>query len=388
MYRELIVRLVRCKNIHRTTVILLAVLTLGLTASPFAAVIVDFKQSANNETNGTIQGLGNVHWINSIVQSSNSVYYEGMGNYQRSIFAETPITTGNIHTLTFSHQFTKGGIHAYDFLVSWDQAHADNAAALGVPIQINQCGEVIGPPASLDDSCANLHSSGFFVDVEVPDDPYISKDGSTASKIAAYEAIRGNRTIRIYGNAPISNASLSLCHDVVNEDDDGDSYALYTLTWTSTSSQILTEMAGHLAITGTDNTGMNWGPGLGSSQINGGPYHFKLDKLGGSISNAATCPQVQSQQTSLGSQDNQIKGADILVPCPTCEISGPIGPFCPGSAAQVYSVTLDGTCPDQSTITWSITENTSGAFFDGGNTGTSVSVNPGPNCGGFTLTSS
>ncbi|HXF48902.1 MAG TPA: FlgD immunoglobulin-like domain containing protein [Verrucomicrobiae bacterium] len=372
----------RCSNVFRTTVLLLAVLTLGLTTVAFGNVIVDFRQSANNETNGTIQGLGNVHWINSIVQSSNSRYYEGMSNFQRALFAQTPATTGNIHTLTLSHQFTKGGIHAYDFLTSWAQGIADDGAALGVPIQINQCGIEIGPPNTLVDSCNALHSA-FFVDVDIPDDPYISKDGSTAAKIAAYEAIRGNRTVRIYGNAPISNASMTVSHDVANGADNGDSYAKYVLQWTSSSSQILVEMAGHLAISG-DGTGMTWGPGLGSSQINGGPYHFKLDALGGALAANGT----QTQVTSLGSQDNQIKGADILVPCPTCAVSGPTGPLCPGSAAQSYSVSITGTCTNQSAITWSLSNNTSGASFNGGNTGTSVSVNPGSSCGSFTLTSS
>src|SRR2546430_1670876 len=49
------------------------------------ASTVDFRQGANNETNGTVTGLGNVHWINSIVQQSNSVYFEGMSVPERLI---------------------------------------------------------------------------------------------------------------------------------------------------------------------------------------------------------------------------------------------------------------------------------------------------------------
>src|SRR5262249_4419361 len=65
--------------------------------------------------------------------------------------------------------------------------------------------------------------------------------------------------------------------------------------------EILIEMAGHLALSGNPaNNGIAWGVGDGASQINGGPYHFKLN---GSLDGI-----------SLGSQDNQIKGADILVP--------------------------------------------------------------------------
>src|SRR5262249_52660843 len=117
-----------------------------------------FRQSANNETNGTVTGLGNIHWINSIVQASNSRYFEGMSNFQRTIFTGVPATTGNVHTLSFSHQFTKAGIHAYDFLTSWEQAKADDAAALVVAIQLNECGKEIGPPASLSTTCGPLRA--------------------------------------------------------------------------------------------------------------------------------------------------------------------------------------------------------------------------------------
>jgi hypothetical protein len=79
-------------------------------------IACDFRQSANNETNGAVQGLGNVHWINSIVQSSNSSWHEGMSNFQRVFITDIPATTNNIHSLKFKHMFTKGGIHAYDFI--------------------------------------------------------------------------------------------------------------------------------------------------------------------------------------------------------------------------------------------------------------------------------
>ena len=58
------------------------------------------------------------------------------------------------------------------------------------------------------------------------------------------------------------------------------------------------EMAGHLGV-GRDPTlnNISWALGKGSSNISGGPYHFKLDELDGN---------------ALGSQDNQIKSSAIL----------------------------------------------------------------------------
>jgi len=357
-------------------------------------VVVDWKQSANNETNGTITGLGNIHWIGSIVQSSNSRYFEGMSNMQRALFTDVPGTTANVHTLTFDHQSTKGGIHAYDFLTSWTQAVTDDQIALGLPgppitIQLHPCGEDIGPPGSLGATCVSLRGSATatagpgacptcVVDVVVPDDTYVSKDGSTATKIAAYEAGHGNRTLRLYGNTPITGASVAVCHTVAAGADTGDSFAEYILTWTSTSDQILVETAGHLAVSGDDATGFNWGPGLGSSQIAGGPYHFRLNQLGGAVTNGTTCPATQGEVTSLGSQDNQIKGADILVPPPPCGITGP-ATACAGATPLNYSANT-GT---GLTYVWSFVGSANGATFCSGTTASTVCVTAGT--GNFTL---
>src|SRR5262249_13363842 len=289
------------------------------------------------------------------------------------------------HSLSFSHQFTKGGIHAYDFLTSYAQAKANDEAALGVPIALNPCGVDIGPPVNLGLTCVALRGSatatvgpracvGGAVDVDIPDDPYMSKDGLTATRIAAYEATNGNRTIRLYGNAPITVAALTLSHSVAPAGDTADSDVNYVLTWQSTSTTILVEMAGHLAVTG-DGTGVSWGPGLGSSQISGGPYHFNLDKLGGAVVGGA-----QTEVTSLGSQDNQIKGADVLVPCPTCSVAGPTS-ICAGST-NTYTETITGTC-NSPVINWSITGNGS---ISGATTGTSVNVIAGGGAGSYTIT--
>jgi hypothetical protein len=324
-------------------VFLTAFFVLGFAASASGAVSVDFRQSANNETNGAITGLGNIHWIGSIVQSSNSVYYEGMGNLQRTVFTEIPATTGDVHTLTFRHQATKAGIHAYDFLTSWEQARLDDEALLGVAYSMNECGEEIGPPHDLDTICQALHgASGYFIDVEVPDDPYVSKDGSTASRIAAYEAVRGNRTIRVYGNAPISSGSMTVSHDVAPGGDTGDSFAEYVLTVNTTSTQLVIEMSGHLALGGDPAFNpMAWGIGLGSSDISGGPYHFKLEGLGGELDGNGD----QTEYISLGSQDNQIKGADILRLPPICDVTPSSDAVCVGGSATFTDNSTGGTPP-------------------------------------------
>ena len=251
---------------------------------------VDFKQYA------TIGDLTVKHWINSILQASNSIYYEGMSVPQRPIFWDIASTAGNNHFLTLSHEATKGGTHAYDFLTAWNQGN-DPILPL-IP-----WGENIGPPNTLGATAQFLHnapgSGAYEYFVNVPNDPFISKDGSTQARINAYELKYGDRFIRICGNQPITSAVLTLVgHDVANGADTGDSFINYQLSWTSASDQIMVELSGHLSMSGDPAINpIAWGVGLGSSMVNGGPYHFKLDYL---------------DTYSLGSQDNQIKGADIL----------------------------------------------------------------------------
>ncbi|MDO8614304.1 MAG: hypothetical protein Q7T33_01030 [Dehalococcoidia bacterium] len=256
-------------------------------------LVTDFKQCSNENPT-----LGDCVWIGSILQDNNSMYFESMSTPQRLVLKEVASTSGNVHDLTFSHQATKGGIHSYDWLTSYGQA-ISGAAAAGIPfndLNGQACAADIGPPASLAGICTSLRTTGYSFVVSIPDDTYVDgTEGSTLTRITAFEVAFGNRTIKIYGEDPITAASFtSLSH---SGPDTGDSDVNYTLTWTSTSETILIELGGHLAVTGTA-VGWGWGAGQGASQIGGGPYHFKLSTLDGD---------------SLGSQDNQIKGADVQV---------------------------------------------------------------------------
>ena len=178
------------------------------TAGTALSQSVDFKQAANNDSPYL---LGDVHWITSILQASDSVYYEGMSVAQRVMFVSIPATTGNVHTLTLRHQATKGGKHAYDYMTSWPQALASDNAVLGtntILTSLNECGPNLGPPNTMPATCNTLHSSGYFLDVDIPDVMGNSNvAGNIDASIAAYETSMGNRTVRIWGDAPITAGS-------------------------------------------------------------------------------------------------------------------------------------------------------------------------------------
>lgn len=257
-----------------------------------AVVSVDFMQCSNDNPPDP---TGDCSWINGIIQQNNSTYVEGMSVPQRLLFTDIEPTVDDVHTLTFAHDSTKNGVHAYDWLTSYDQA-VEAADDNGITLTLDECGEMIS--GTFETICQDLHTGGISTTADVPDDPFVSANPpgeDYQSRIDAYEATSGNRTIEILADAAISNATLSLVHDpAADQSDDGDSEIVYTLIWESAATDILIEMAGHLAV--GDNGDDAWGAGLGASSINGGPYHFMLGTLDG---------------MPLGSMDNQIQASAV-----------------------------------------------------------------------------
>ncbi len=342
------------------SVLPLLVLTWG-SASFAQPLSVDFRQAANNDK---VLSLGNVQWTNGALQRNNSAYYEGMSVPQRIMLMNIKSTPGNQHTLTFEHAAAKNGVHAYDFLTSYDQAvdAADAIAGPGVLVNLNACGGQMGPPATMQATCATLRTNGFSALVPVPDGMGTLLGRSIAARITSYETRFGNRTIRIYGNAPITSAAL-----VFTGYTSGNSpVAQYTLSWSSSSTTVLVEMAAHLAL-GVDapnaGTGIGYGSGLGAGSISGAPFHVKLARLDG---------------TSLGSRDNQILSSVVRTNI-LCSATGP-NPVCSGTQ-NIYSFL--GT--QNSTVTWSLSSNSNNASILGAPSGSSVIVQAGRGGGGYVV---
>ena len=334
---------------------------IGVTVSQ--PLSVDFKQAANNHSPNA---LGEVYWINSIVQHNNSAYYEGMSVPQRLMFTNVPATNMNMHTLRFTHQASKNGKHAYDFLTSYNQALAASSAIGGptILVDLNECGPATGPPSSTSATCASIRSGPYSYTVNIPDAMGTVLSHNVATRVANYESRFGNRTIKIYGNAAIYSASLSFGGYGSGQE----AKAEYTLTWSSASTTILVELAGHLAM-GLDaagaGTGIGYGGGLGAGSIPGSSFHFSLNSL---------------DAVSLGNRDNQIMGSAVGLNI-ACDVGGP-DIVCAGTQiAYAFNTSVRGL-----TYSWSLSNNTSGASIAGSSTGQSVVVNAGNGQGGFILT--
>ncbi len=270
-------------------------------ASSSDQLLVDFSQGANRYF-----APGDVVWIWETLQHNNSLYYEGMSSLQRVILFNIPQTADHVHKLTLSHQACEGMNHAYDFITSWPQALKAGTEIAGTSpfVSLNDCALRIGSPITFQDVCVFLHGAGFMVTADVPDTMGFLLGDDVAAKVAAYESYFGNRVIKIYGDAPILEASMSFdgydgAHGTID--------ANYTLAWTSRASSIFIEMSGHLAV-GVDplQAGIGYGEGRGSANASSGSYHFKLLLLDG---------------FALGPQDNQIMAGGLLLSPPVCHVT-------------------------------------------------------------------
>ena len=155
-----------------------------------AAVGTSFSQASNkNNTQGTVV------WIGSIVQSSNSTYYEGQTVLQRLYLEDIPKTANNQHTLRIMHQSSKGGIHAYDFLTNWPQGIAASNAIMSTCFTtVDGCSEDKSPMSAAE--CSAFAGSPKLSNA-IPTANYGLHGGDdVASRVAAWDAANGNGTGR------------------------------------------------------------------------------------------------------------------------------------------------------------------------------------------------
>lgn len=364
----------------------------GATAVALAAFAVLSTASVRAQSNDFTQALnakpqpGDISWINGIVNATHSEFYEGMSLPQRVLFDEILATSNGCHELEFNILAVKGGHHAFDFITSWDQAEdeadgvAPSVSPLGsgalMDVSSVQCGEAIGNTPDFEAICNNLHTlcnqapatDPNCEDVDAPV-PAAALGDSISDNIAAYEGFFGNRTVRIYSTKTIrTDGAFAPSLTFVNYTSDG-ADANYLLKWcdgvAAGTSDFLLEYAGHSAV-GVNGgfPGVGYGAGLGAGDINGGPYHHSLDFI---------------DDITIGSQDNQLMAAAIIIPCPTCEVDGP-SPVCPEST-NPYTVTVTGTATNP-IYDWTVS---GGCSIVGSSSGSSVSVLARSTCGSCEL---
>ncbi|HEY0751620.1 MAG TPA: hypothetical protein VGD26_10715, partial [Chitinophagaceae bacterium] len=365
------------------TVFTLLLLTLFISRSDAQNINVTFQQGSNE--NNT---LGEIKWINSILQDNNSRIAEGMSTLQRVIITNLTPSSAE-QTMIFKMETTKAGFHAYDFITSWQQAlDATEAIAPGKGLypattssaDMNNCADLAtgGQPPSETQTCNSLREqvSPNYTKVYMPlsgavggeaNNPLAGDVNTTQAIIDAYEDEFGQRYMDFYANAAITNASIRFLKYEAG-------YIFYEFKWTTNNATALMfEFAAHVALSFNTGGQLGYGLGRGASQISGGPYHVILES---------------TTLGNMGAMDNQLQGSDIVLQ-PTCNLTGD-QTLCVGDGNQVYNG--NPASLDNPVYSWAFTDdnvatandNTSGASFVGATDGSSVTVNPGTG-GSFTL---
>ncbi len=211
-----------------------------------------FSQCANDDGDGYGGNPGTCNWINGALNQNNSTYTEGDAVVHRLLL--TGLTPGT-HTLEIAYQTTKGGKHAYDYLMSWDYSEG------WIPLS-NLCEGIVG--------CTDWPQASF----QFPVDP--------------------NAVNQIPGNMTIFNGTISsMSGYTLNGDYSGDSRTSLTITFETTADQVFFVWGGHIASV------LDWGMGNSASNISGEPYHMYITYLDGA---------------SIGNRDNQVSTAALVPP--------------------------------------------------------------------------
>jgi len=206
-----------------------------------------FDQCANNLGNGypSTSSDPGCQWINGNLQQANSVYNEGDSTVQR--LALTGLVTGQTYSLVFTYQTSKGGLHAYDYLTTY------NASETWIT-----------------DQCQGLTPC--------------SIAGASTYPIPTTTPQSGGQNFTMYGGT-MTGASIVMPTSYA-----GDTTATVTLTFTATGADTVLWFGAHVA------SQLDWGTGQGAGSISGSPYHVSLVSLNGA---------------SLGSMDNQMASGAV-----------------------------------------------------------------------------
>jgi hypothetical protein len=272
-----------------------------------------------------------VQWVNGNLNDKQAHYLEGMSVPYRLVL--TDLALGS-HTVNIEWDTRDQGKAAIDYITHFQrlQPHSQFVPAHSAETVDPLLGLGLGSPPS----------STFPI-------PAPSSSGSPVAgqPTASFNALpAGERVMTIYNGAIMSMP-------YANEDplSGASAKTRLTINFTATASTVVLAWGGHIA------SNVDW---LGGAHPGGSPYHTRVKDL---------------DNNSVGNQDRSLKSEAVF----TCEVSG-ASTVC-AETTNTYTVSTNVSNP---TFNWSLTANTSGAFFVGAATGSSVQVNSGTG-GSFTL---
>jgi uncharacterized repeat protein (TIGR01451 family) len=228
-----------------------------------AATVGLFQQCANNMGNGF---SGACQWTNGNLNTSNSSYTEGNSAPQRLWL--TGLAPGSTHTLAISYGTTRNGLHAYDFLTSFNWSEPWITSA-------DRCGTITGCLAATDST------------FPMPLDPNVPASAQNAVGAANRQWFARGATISAATTPVIVSGSYAT---------NSETSTSITFTVASGGSMCTTTCGVAVFLGAHFATALDWGAGNGAGSINGSSFHTTLVSLDGtslgslSLSSSASIP--------------------------------------------------------------------------------------------------
>jgi hypothetical protein len=260
---------------------------LGSAASTSPSVS-DYSQCANGKPGTTPTTACNSGMINGILNANNSQYGEDQVTEQRLV-AVFPLAGD--HSIDLQYLIRKANNHAYDSLATWN--YTETGAGY--------CDSFNGKTKT----ACEAATSGTAAIQNIPDDPLVVASPCNAS---GGSAVTSDHQLDPTTGAPqqvftMFGATFNGTPTYTGTTSDT-SQGLYEnihipITTAAANATVYFYFGGHLA------AGLGsraWGTGCGASNINGGPYHIKLNAI---------------DVASAGARDNQITAGAIIAQTPS-----------------------------------------------------------------------
>jgi hypothetical protein len=240
--------------------------------------VADYSQCANGKPGTANPQNCNSGWINGILNANNSQYSEDQVTAQRLV-VDFPLA--GAHSFDLRFLVRKASNHAYDSLATWN--YTETGA--------QRCDGFHG--AAL--TACNSATSGSPSTTPITADSLVVTSSCTTTSTTTSDHQLAGQELQMFGGTLDGMSYTGTAADT-----EGLYQLMHVDFHTATANtRVYFYFGGHLA------AGLGsraWGTGCGSSSINGGPYHIKVDSVDGA---------------SAGNRDNQITSGAIIAQTPS-----------------------------------------------------------------------
>lgn len=232
------------------------------------------------------------NYVNADLHNTNSHWAEG--DYVPFQLVLSDITKGQ-HTVTLRYENVANGVHAYDYLGSFDTTETTGPATAA--------------HANLNDPCSTFVPGclpGTPTDTLAITTPVLSGVNSACGSSGHTPAAPATGYFKLWG--PANSTLDSMSYTLINQptgNSDCSSYIAVNFTSPADGSTMVLAWGGHIA------SSLDWGPNNGAGSISGAPFHMWVDNLDGSPGSQERSIQVSASQPTMSTVIEDAAGTPV-----------------------------------------------------------------------------